>query len=454
MSDSERPAPEAAAVPPSRDGAPAPHEGTPVLGEHRTGAAPSAAPTGAESSSADLAPEATLRPHATYAHPSLRSLWTGRLGVVATRSLQVLLVLAVVSVLVIGLVQVKLVVLPVLIAIVVAAAFAPVIGWLRRHGFSAMLATWTTLIAGIAIFGGVITLIVFAVRNEWDDLSSSAVQGIDQVQGWLQSGSLPIDQQQLDSIRDTAVGFLTSSSFSSGALTGISVAADIATGAVLAIVVLFYLLKDGDRIWRFALRPFHGRNLDRGHRIGDVALKSLGGYVRGTALIAFVDAAGIFIGLLVIQVPLALPLAVIVFIGAFIPIVGATVAGILAALVALVANGPVAALLVVGVVIVVNQLEGNFLQPVVQGRSLKLHPLVILLALTAGTILGGILGAVLSVPIAAVTWSIIKAWNPPDEAAPAFAEPSIPEKAELQEAAAAKALKKARKRGRSAPARP
>lgn len=115
--------------------------------------------------------------------------------------------------------------------------------------------------------------------------------------------------------------------------------------------------------------------------------------------------------------PLALPLAVIVFMTAFIPMVGATLAGILAALVALVANGPVAAIIVVGIVVLVNQLEGNFLQPIVMGRSLKLHALVILLALTAGTVLAGIVGAVLSVPIAAVAWGVITVWNGENEPA-------------------------------------
>ena len=127
---------------------------------------------------------------------------------------------------------------------------------------------------------------------------------------------------------------------------------------------------------------------------------------------------------MILQVPLALPLAVIVFLASFIPIVGATVAGILAALVALVANGPVVALIVVAIVIVVNQLEGDLLQPVVMAQSLKLHPLVILIALTAGTILGGIVGAVLAVPLAAVGWAIIKVWDGPD--------PSIDERKPLR----------------------
>ncbi|WP_291055025.1 AI-2E family transporter [Herbiconiux sp.] len=386
--------------------------------------------------------------------PALRDLLTDRLGEVGLRSAQILLGLLLAGVIVFALVQLKLVVIPVLVALILAAALSPVIGWMRRHGVPAMVATWVTLIGGIVIFGGIVTLIVFAVRGQWDELAQSAGDGIDQVTGYLQSGALPIDPSQLDGARDGLVDFFTSSQFGTGALAGVSVAAELITGALLAVVVLFFFLKDGDRIWAFFLRPFRGRALARGRRIGGTAVKTMGGYVRGTAIIAFVDAAGIGIGLAVLGVPLALPLAVIVFIGAFIPIVGATVAGILAALVALVANGPVVALIVVAIVVAVNQLEGNFLQPVVQARSLKLHPLVILVALTAGTILGGIVGAVLSVPITAVAWAILKAWNAPDEPAPAFAEPSDEEKRELEqkerEQERERAEKKAKKAARDA----
>ena len=166
-------------------------------------------------------------------------------------------------------------------------------------------------------------------------------------------------------------------------------------------------------MWEFLLRPFRGENYLRARRIGDKTVTVLGSYVRGTATVAFVDAVGILIGLLILQVPLAIPLAVLVFLLAFIPIVGATVAGILAALVALVANGPVNALFVVGVVVLVNQLEGNFLQPVLMGRSMKLHAFVILVALTVGTVLGGIVGAVLAVPITAAVWGAIQVWDGP-----------------------------------------
>lgn len=349
------------------------------------------------------------------AKPTLRDLWTDRIGYLGIRSVQFLLIITLGSVLVWALVQVKLVVIPLLIALIVAAAAAPVIMWLRRF-MPNILAAWVALLSGALVFGGIITLIVFAVRDQWDELAASAVKGLDQLLTWLEDGPLPIDQQQIDDARDAAVDFLTSSQFGTGALAGVSAAANIITGLVLAIVILFFFLKDGDTIWHFFLKPLRGERLARGERIGHTGVRVLGGYVRGTALIALVDAVFIGAVLFILGVPLALPLTVIIFLSGFIPIVGATVASILAALVALVGteNGPLTALLVLAAAIVVNQLEGNLLQPTVMAQSLKLHPLVILVALTAGTILGGITGAVLAVPIAAVAWAIVKVWNGPD----------------------------------------
>ncbi|AWB86481.1 AI-2E family transporter [Mycetocola zhujimingii] len=346
--------------------------------------------------------------------PSLRTLWTDRLGTVGVRSIQILAIIALAAVVVLGMMQLKLVVIPVLIAIVIAAAAAPVISWLRRF-MPPILAAWVALLSGILIFGGVVTLIVLAVRNQWGELADSAVKGIDQLYDYLLTGPLPIDEKQIEEARDAVIDFVTSAQFGSGALAGVSAAANIITGAVLVLVILFFFLKDGDTIWEFFLRPFKGAALDRGHRIGHTAVRVLGGYVRGTAIIAFVDAFFIGLGLFILQVPLALPLAVIVFVASFVPLVGATVASVLAALVALVGtdNGPVVALIVIAIAVGVNQLEGNFLQPVVMAQSLKLHPLVILVALTAGTIVAGIIGAVLAVPIAAVTWAIIKVWRDP-----------------------------------------
>ncbi len=345
--------------------------------------------------------------------PGVAAVFTDRLGRWSLRCLQLLLILTLGSVVVWALVQVKLVVIPLLIATILACAAAPLVRRLRRLGMPDGLAAAVTLVGGILVFGGIVTLIVFAVRGQIDELSDSAVEGFEKLQAFLRDAGLPIEEVDWAEVRDNVTGFLTSSQFGSGAIAGLSAAGEFLTGLVLALVVLFFFLKDGDRIWAFFLRPFRRQpdRYERGVRIGSTGIRVLGDYVRGTAIIALVDSVGIGIGLAILQVPLALPLAVIVFIAAFIPLIGATAAGVLAAAVALVANGPIVALIVVGIVVLVNQLEGNFLQPVVMGQSLKIHPLVILVALTIGTILGGIAGAVLAVPISAFGWAVIRDWD-------------------------------------------
>lgn len=353
-------------------------------------------------------------PVAPETRPTLRSMMTDRLGAASIRSGQIIIIVLLVIAGVFALVQLKLVVIPLLIALIFASAASPVLKAMRTRGVSPILATWITLMAAIVVFGGIITLIVVAVQNQWDELAVSATKGLDTIQNFIEDGPIPIDEAQIDSARDSIVDFITSAQFGSGAVAGVSIAGEFIAGTVLMVVILFFFLKDGNVIWEFFLRPFSGHQLARGRHIGRTAVRTLGGYVRGTAVIAFVDASAIGIGLAILQVPLALPLAVIVFLFSFIPIVGATVAGALAALIALVASGPFTALIVVIIVVAVNQLEGNFLQPVVMAQSLKLHPLVILLALAAGTIVGGIVGAVLSVPIAAVAWAIVKVWNRPE----------------------------------------
>ncbi len=356
--------------------------------------------------------EPTAAPPAP-ATPSMRSLWTDRLGVASTRSLQVLLVLTLASVVILALIQLRIAVIPLLLAIIIASAFSPVIVWMRKRGLPAIAAAWITLLGSLLIFGGIITAIVFAVRSQWAELFEQAQTGFDRLLEFLQGLPLPLDVIDFEALRDQAIDFITSAQFGTGALTGVVAVGEFVAGFLLFLVILFFFLKDGDRIWAFFMRPFHGARQARGERVGATAVKTLGGYIRGTSIVALVDAVAIGVALAILQVPLALPLAVIIFIAAFIPIVGATVAGVLAALVALVANGPLIALIVIIVVVAVNQLEGNFLQPVVMAQSLKLHPLVILLALSAGTILGGIVGAVLSVPIAATAWAIVKTWDAP-----------------------------------------
>ncbi|HEV6952566.1 MAG TPA: AI-2E family transporter [Promicromonospora sp.] len=352
--------------------------------------------------------------HEPSPESAMSRLWSDGFGRVATRSLQVLAVLAVIAVFGYVGTRLTLVVVPVLIALVLAAAIFPLVSVLRRTGLPAIVATWIALLALVALLTGIVWLVVLAVVNQWEELQGQALDGIDSLQTYVQRLPFEITDEQVASVRDAAVSFLQSDAVGSGALAGVSQTADFVAGFFIMIVVLFFFLKDGPAMWEFLLRPFEGHRYERGRRVGTATVATLGGYVRGTAIVAAVDAIGIGIGLAIVGVPLVIPLSVLVFLLAFIPLVGATLAGILAALVALVAVGPVEALIVVAIVVAVNQLEGDFLQPIVMGRTLRLHPLIILFALTAGTVLVGITGAVLAVPIAASIWRAIQVWDGPD----------------------------------------
>lgn len=345
---------------------------------------------------------------------SPRAAWTDSLGRAGMRSAQVLLILALVVVAVYGLLQVRLLVISLVVALILAAAIGPFVNMLRRRGMPGGAATAVAFVALLLLLASVTTVIILSVRNQWDELFAQAASGLDELESFLLTGPFPVDPEQLAQARAGIVDFATSSQLLSGAASGLSVVTEVLAGASLVVVILFFFLKDGAKIWNFLLRPYSGLKAAKLRRVGHRTMEVLGGYVRGTAIVALVDTVAIGAALLIMQVPLAIPLAIIVFIGAFVPLVGATVAGILAALVALVANGPVVALIVVAVVIVVNQLEGDLLQPIVMGKSLQLHALVILMALTAGTILAGIIGAVLSVPIAAVAWAILQVWTAED----------------------------------------
>ncbi|MDY7527120.1 MULTISPECIES: AI-2E family transporter [unclassified Cryobacterium] len=351
--------------------------------------------------------------HSGARDSTLKSLLVDRLGWLSIRSAQLIVVIVLGIGVVFALVQLKLVVIPTLVALILAAALSPLVRWLRARGVPRTLATWLTLLGGVVVLGGIVTLIVFAVRNQWSELVTAASDGLDQLQGYLTTGPLSLDATQFEAARNAVIGFVTSAEFGSGALAGVSAAAEVLTGAALVVVILFFFLKDAASIWAFFLTPLRGSALARARRIGTTAPTVLGQYVRGTATIALFDGVVIGASLAILQVPLALPLAAIVFLTAFIPLIGATIAGILAALVALVFNGPIVALIVVVIVVVVNQLEGDLLNPIVMAGALKLHPLVILVALTAGTVLGGIAGAVLAVPLVAVAWSIVRVWDHP-----------------------------------------
>lgn len=344
----------------------------------------------------------------------ISSMWADPMGRGATRALQLFIIVVMTGVVIIGLMNLTLVVLPTLIALIIACALWPLVRLCRR-AMSPMLAAWTVFLGSMLILGGVGTALFYSVRAEWPQLIEKGTAGFQELQNLFSHLPFQIPQEQIDNAFNAVRDFLTSAQFGAGALSGLSAASSFVTGLLLFLVILFFFLKDGDKIWEFVLSWIPGHIRGLWHRSGLKTVEVFGGYIRGTATVAAVDAIGIAIALMILQVPLAIPLGVIVFLGAFIPMVGATIAGILAVLVALVANGPMVALFVLIAVIAVQQLEGNFLQPVVMGNALSLHPLIILIALTAGTVLGGLVGAVIAVPLTAVAWAIIKIWSGRDE---------------------------------------
>ncbi|MFD0363550.1 AI-2E family transporter [Nocardia sp. GCM10030253] len=307
---------------------------------------------------------------------------------------------------VIGFVLAKLwvAVLPVLLAIVVATVLWPPTRWLTRHGLRPAAAASVTLIGFLGLLAGVVGLIVPSVVDQAPELADKSTAGINKVRDWLQGPPLNIRQEQLDSAVTAIVERLQSSTerIATGVFSGVSTATSAIVTLVLVLVLAFFFIKDGPRFLPWLHSTLGNRTGLHLEEVLNRIWATLGGFIRTQALVSLIDAVFIGVGLVILGVPLALVLAVITFIGGFIPIVGAFVAGALAVLVALVANGFTTALIVLGIIIAVQQLEGNVLQPVLQSRSMKLHAVIVLLAITAGGSLYGIVGAFLAVPFAAV----------------------------------------------------
>jgi predicted PurR-regulated permease PerM len=242
------------------------------------------------------------------------------------------------------------------------------------------------------------------VADEVHRLDLDVRGGVERIGDWLVDGPLGLSERQVDRSIERGFDQLRANGgvFASGLLSGTVLLVELVAGVLLTLFLLFFFLKDGDRIWDWVVRLFPRRARGDVEAIGAQSWQMLGGYLRGVALVALVDAVLIGSGLAIVGVALVLPLAVLTFLAGFFPIVGANVAGFAAAMVALVSNGLTAALVVVGIVVLVQQLEGHLLQPLIVGRSVRLHPVAILLAIAGGAVLWGIAGAFLAVPLTAV----------------------------------------------------
>jgi predicted PurR-regulated permease PerM len=306
--------------------------------------------------------------------------------------------------------KVSFLIIPVMVAALLAGLLSPVTRWLKRQSVPNGLAVAITLLGFIGVIAGALALVGRQLVTGFSELWTEALAGVQKVQTWLADGPLHLSAAQIDQYLKEAADALqnNTSSILSGALSFGNTAGHFAAGLLIALFVTIFFLLEGDRIWAFlvGLLPRQARAATSG--AGRKGWTSMVSYVRIQMFVAFVDAVGIGAGAAIIGVPLALPLGVLVFIGSFIPIVGALVTGAVAVLLALVANGVVNALVMLGIVLLVQQLESHILQPLVMGRAVALHPVAVILSVAAGSYLAGIPGALFSVPILAVANSAIR----------------------------------------------
>ena len=294
--------------------------------------------------------------------------------------------------------------LPILLAVLVCTALWPAVRFLRQKlKFPAALASITVIIGFFAVLSGAFAAMAPAVATQGRQLADQAATTFEQSRDWLEGPPLTLDFGQLDQVIDDVTQFVRdqSSNIASGVFTGLSAATSIAVTLVVMLVLTFFFLKDGERFLPW-MRRYTGEKA--GWHLTEVLTRTwntVAGFIRTQAVVSFVDAFFIGLGLVLLGVPLAFVLAVITFFAGFIPIIGAFSAGALAVIIALVSNGPTNALLVLVLIIAVQQLEGNILQPVLQSKAMNLHAAVVLLSVTVGSALFGIIGAFLAVPVAA-----------------------------------------------------
>ncbi|WDZ82951.1 AI-2E family transporter [Micromonospora cathayae] len=302
------------------------------------------------------------------------------------------------------------VVWPVVIALLLTTLTWPLARFLRRHGWPPALAASVVTVLFLLAAAGIVVLIAVPVASQSGELADGVVGGIQQLREWAAGPPLNIGDDEVTSAFDTAVARIQDSvgSIVTATLTGVGTIVNGLVTAVLALFLMFFFLKDGPRFLPWLTRQLPGRLATDVPTVAARSWDTLGAFVRSQAFVGLLDAVFIGLGLWIVGVPLVLPLAVLTFVAAFVPIVGALFAGFVAVLIALVSNGPTDALIVLAIIVAVQQLEGNVFQPMVQSRGLGLHAAVVLLAVTLGGSLAGIVGSLLAVPVAAL---IAVFWN-------------------------------------------
>lgn len=299
---------------------------------------------------------------------------------------------------------------PLAVGLLLTALTAGAVDAMHRRKVPRIVATFIVVIGMLVAVGGLITLVGAQLSTQFNDLRDAVLEGITQLQDWAKQGPLNLSDAQLSQWIDRVQAAIASSDTSV-----VSQATEVGTrvthfvaGFFIAIFAAFFFLYDGARIWNWVVQFFPRASRDKVRSSGRAAWGSLTAFVRATVLVALADAVGIALVAVILQVPLALAIGVLVFLGAFIPIVGALVSGMVAVLVALVAHGPITALLMLAGVVAVQQIESHVLQPFLMGHIVAIHPLAIIVAIAAGIVVAGIVGALLAVPFAACINSIVR----------------------------------------------
>lgn len=339
------------------------------------------------------APAPQVEPVALPAGLQIASAWSWRL----------LLIIALVGVVLFLIVQLRLVVIPLLIAVLISALLVPFSNFLQRHGWPKWLSVLTAMLALIVVVGGLLTLGVSQVVRGSADLAAESTAAWNEFLGWLHTGPLGLTDAQIDDGVKRVLDSVNQDSKAlwTGALSFGSTLGHVAAGLLLTLFSTLFMVIDGRGIWGWLVSIFPHRARAAVSGAATAGWSTLQNFVKVQILVATIDAIGIGLGAFFLGVPLALPIAVLVFLGSFIPIVGAVATGALAVFVALIFNSPVHALIMLGIVLLVQQLEGHVLQPLIMGTAVKVHPLGVVLAVATGSLLAGIPGALFAVPVAA-----------------------------------------------------
>ncbi|GAB2875814.1 AI-2E family transporter [Nocardioides pacificus] len=304
-----------------------------------------------------------------------------------------------------------LVTVPVAVALLISALATPAVRAMHRVGIPRGLAAGLVIVLGLAALTALLTFVGQQIADGSSQLADQVVQGLGKIRVWLKDGPLHASDSQINSYIEQTQRGITNWSKDGGAVSSVTELGSALTNVFAAFFIVlfstFFFLADGGRIWAWVVRLAPRAARERLDSSGRVAWVSLTQFVRATVIVALVDAIGIMVVAAILGVPFLLAIGVLVFIGAFVPMVGATVAGAVAVLVALVDQGPVTALLMLGGVILVQQIEGHILQPFLMGRFVSVHPLGVILAITAGILVAGIAGALIAVPLVAAVNAVV-----------------------------------------------